>query len=84
MHQFIDSPDDVLALKISGTITGDDLNAIMDRTDEVLAKHDKVHVYAETEGIDGMQLSALPHHFTRAMPLFGTGRPSGCCRRYQW
>ncbi len=71
MHQFIDSPDDVLALKISGTITGDDLNAIMDRTDEVLAKHDKVHVYAETEGIDGMQLSALPHHFTRAMPLFG-------------
>jgi hypothetical protein len=71
MHQFIDSPDDVLALKISGTITGEDLNAIMDRTDAVLAKHDKVHVYAETEGIDGMQLSALPHHFTRAMPLFG-------------
>ena len=71
MHEFIDSPDDVLALKISGTITGEDLNAIMDRTEAVLAKHDKAHVYAETEGIDGMQLSALPHHFTRAMPLFG-------------
>lgn len=71
MHSFIDSPDDVLALKISGTITGEDLDAIMDRTDAIMAKHDKVNVFVETEGIGGMQLSALPHHMSRALPLFG-------------
>jgi hypothetical protein len=71
MHEFIASPDDVLALKITGTITGDDLEAIMDRTDSILAAHDKIHVYVETQGVDGLQISAMPHHMGRALPLFG-------------
>lgn len=71
MHKFLKSPDDVLALKISGMITGEDLDAIMDRTEAIMAKHDKIHVFVETQGIEGMQLSALPHHMSRAFPLFG-------------
>ena len=71
MHKFLDSPDDVLALEMSGTITGDDLDAIMDRADAIMAAHEKIHVFVETRGIGGMQLSALPHHFSRALPLFG-------------
>jgi hypothetical protein len=71
MHEMLDSPDDVLALKISGTITGEDLDAIMDRTDAMMAAHDKIHVFVETEGIGGMQLAALPRHMSRALPLFG-------------
>lgn len=71
MHEFIDSPDDVLALKMTGTITGEDLDAVMDRTDAIMAKHDKIHVFVETYGIGGLQLSALPHHMSRAVPLFG-------------
>ena len=34
MHELIDSRDDVVALKLSRTINGDDLNATMDRTDD--------------------------------------------------
>ena len=71
MHKFIKSPDDVLAVEISGTITGEDLDAIMDRTDKIMAEHDKIHVYCETHGINGLQLSAMPHHMGRAFPLFG-------------
>ena len=71
MHKFLDSPDDVLALEMSGTITGDDLDAVMDRADAIMAAHEKIHVFVETRGIGGMQLSALPHHFSRALPLFG-------------
>ena len=71
MHEFIDSPDDVIALKITGTITGEDLTAIMDRTDAILAKGGKVHVFVETQGVDGLQFSAMPEHVGRAMPLFG-------------
>lgn len=71
MHSFIDSPSDVLAIKISGTITGEDLNAIMDLTEAALARPGKLHMFVETEGIGGLQLSALPHHMSRALPLFG-------------
>jgi hypothetical protein len=71
MHELLKSPDDVLAVKLSGTITGEDLDAIMDRTDEIMANHDKIHVYCETHGVEGLQLSAMPHHMSRAFPLFG-------------
>ena len=71
MHQFLESSDNVLAVKISGTITGEDLDAIMDRTETAMARYDKLHVYVETADIEGMQLSALPHHFGRAFPMFG-------------
>ena len=71
MHRFLKSPDDVLAVKLSGTIDGKDLDAIMDRTEEIMAKHDKIHFFVETHDIGGMQLSALPHHFGRAFPMFG-------------
>ncbi|QIK96277.1 STAS/SEC14 domain-containing protein [Sphingomonas sp. HDW15A] len=70
MHEIIQSPSDVVAVKISGKITLDDLKAIMDRLDEVMAEHEKVHVFAETQGIEGVELSALPEHMRRAFPLF--------------
>ncbi|QIK96123.1 STAS/SEC14 domain-containing protein [Sphingomonas sp. HDW15A] len=71
MHEFLESPADVLAVKLSGTITGEDLDLIMDRTEAILAAHRTIHVYVETHGLDGIQLSALPHYMGRAMPLFG-------------
>ena len=71
MLEFIDSADDVIALKVSDKITGSDLDAILDRLDGVMAKHDKTHVFVEAYGIDGLELSGLPSYFARAMPLFG-------------
>ena len=71
MLEFIPSPDDVIALKISGSIKGENLDAIMDRLDSIMAAHEKVHVFVETQGISGLELSSLPHYFGRAMPLFG-------------
>jgi stage II sporulation SpoAA-like protein len=71
MLEFIPSPDDVIALKISGRITGEDLDPIMDRLDAAMAKHEKVHVFVETQGISSIEISALPHYASRAFPLFG-------------
>lgn len=71
MLQFLPTPDDVIAIKISGAIKGEDLDAIMDRLDAAMADHDKVHIFVETHAIDGLELSGLPHYFGRAMPLFG-------------
>ncbi|MDZ4067353.1 MAG: STAS/SEC14 domain-containing protein [Tabrizicola sp.] len=71
MHQFIDSAGDVIALGVSGKITGSDLDAIMDRLDAAMARHSKIHIFVETRGIDGIELSGLPAYVARAMPLFG-------------
>ena len=71
MHELIDSADNVIALRISGKITGVDLDAIMDRLDEVMAGHERVHVFVETRSIGGIEVSSLPSYMARAMPLFG-------------
>lgn len=71
MLEFIESPDDAIALKISGAINGQDLDAIMDRLDATMERHDKVHMFVETQGISSLELASLPHYFGRAMPLFG-------------
>jgi hypothetical protein len=71
MLEIIDSPEDVIALKISGAIKGQELDTIMDRVDAIMANHDKVHVFVETQGISSLELSSLPHYFSRAFPLFG-------------
>jgi hypothetical protein len=71
MFDLIDSQDDVIALRVSDKITGADLDAIMDRLDKVMAKHDKVHVFVETHSINGIEVSSLPSYMARAMPLFG-------------
>jgi hypothetical protein len=71
MLDLIDGPDDVLALRVSGKITGSDLDTIMDRLDDAFTRHEKVHVFVETRSIDGIELSGLPAYGARAMPLFG-------------
>ena len=71
MMELLDAPDDVIALRISHKITGDMLDAIMDRLDRAMASHDKVHVFVETHAIDGIELAGLPSYFARALPLFG-------------
>jgi hypothetical protein len=77
MLEFIASPDDILALKISGSIRGEELDVIMDRLDTAMANHDQVHVFVETQGIAGLELASLPHYCSRAMPLFGKLRSFG-------
>lgn len=77
MLEFIASPEDVIALKISGAIKGQELDAIMDRLDALMERHDKVHVFVETQGIEGLELFSLPHYFSRAFPLFGKLRSFG-------
>lgn len=71
MLELIDSPDDVIAVRVSHRITGTDLDAIMDRLDEIMSKHDKVHVFVETSSIGGIEISSFPSYIARALPLFG-------------
>jgi hypothetical protein len=71
MLEFIKSPGDVLALKYTGTITGKDLESALDKLESLLAKPGKIHFFIEMKGIEGIELTALPHHMNRSFPLFG-------------
>jgi phage terminase large subunit-like protein len=71
MHRVIEAGDDVIALEVSGKITGADLDAMMDRLDQAMAHHENIHIFVETRGIDGIELTGLPGYVARAMPLFG-------------
>lgn len=71
MHDIIASADDVLAVRIAGKITGDDLADIMDRLEVMMAVNRRVHVYAETAAIDGIEIAGLAAHIARAAPLLG-------------
>ena len=71
MLKFIDRSPGVMALTMSGKITGNDLTAIMDRLDEVMATEGKVHLFVETQSISGIEISSMPEYLSRAMPLFG-------------
>jgi hypothetical protein len=70
MHEFIKSPDDVLAISYSGIITSEDLDAALDRFEAMLEKPGKIHFFLEMRDIQ-LQLSAMPHHFSRSLPLLG-------------
>ena len=71
MYEMIESADDVLAVRIQGKITGEDLFEIMNRLEVMMAANRRVHVYAETVGIDGIEIAGLASHIARATPLLG-------------
>jgi hypothetical protein len=71
MMEWIDSADDIVALKLADKIGGADLDAIMDRLDTAMARHETVHIFLETCSIDGIELSGLGSYVVRALPLLG-------------
>ena len=71
MHEFIETPDDILALTVSGRITGEDLDAMMERLDQAFDRHEKVHVFVETRSLDAIELRGLASYLPRALPMFG-------------
>lgn len=71
MHKFHKSPDDVLAVTYTGHVTGKDLDAALDRLETMLTKPSKISFFIEMRAIEGMELSAMPHHMSRSFPLFG-------------
>lgn len=77
MLNFLPSPDDVIAVTVANKVTGDDLDAMMDRLEAKLAAHDKVHVFAETESIEGLEVSGLGGRIARATPLMSKLRRFG-------
>jgi hypothetical protein len=70
MIKFIHGPDNAIAVSLSGKITGDDLNKVMDRLEFALNVFSRVDVFVETHEIIGFEFSATASYAARALPLF--------------
>ena len=64
MLEFIKAPEDVLALKYTGAITGKELDAALDKLEAMLAKPGKIHFYIEMRGIEGIEANYVWHKET--------------------
>ena len=71
MLELLDAPGDVVDVRVSHKIMGSDLDPIMDRLESAMSQHEMVHVFVETQLIDGIEISSLPSYAARAWPLFG-------------
>ena len=58
MIEILPSPDHVLALKLSGTISGQDYDRLVTELDAKLDGHDRVGVLVDLTGFDDMTLEA--------------------------
>ena len=72
MIEFLEAPDDVIALKVDGILDEAGLEAVLDRLEWAMGAFETVHVYVETHAIHGIELRALPRYTARALPLFGS------------
>lgn len=71
MIEYIQSSEDVIALRITGKLTRDELEAITARVEKSLAENGKTHIFVEVEDYSGFELSALPDYLPRAMHMLG-------------
>ncbi len=71
MLKFIPAPDNAIAIALEGRVTGDDLNAIMERLEFALNVFSTIDVFVETHRITGVELAALASYSARALPLLG-------------
>lgn len=77
MLKFVCAPDCAVAVSLSGTITGEDLDRFMSRLELTMNVFDIVDLYVETHEIAGVEPSALASYAARALPLFSKLRAFG-------
>lgn len=77
MIEFLESSDDVIALKITGKLMGDELVDVTARVEKSLADREKTHIFVEIEDFSGFDLGALPDYLPRAAAMLGKLRRFG-------
>lgn len=69
MMEILESGSDVIELKISGKLTGEELGRITDLVEKSLADNRKTHIFVEVDEYAGLELGALPDYLPRAIAM---------------
>ena len=71
MIDYIQSSDDVIALRITGKLMRVELDEITKRVEKSLADREKTHIFVEIEDFSGFDVTALPEYLPRAAAMLG-------------
>lgn len=71
MIQLIPSAEDVIALKLGGRLSRDELMRLVDLIEPSLEKHDKTHIYVEVADSTGFDMAALGDYLPHALRMLG-------------
>lgn len=71
MIDILDTADDVIALRLSGRLSREELDRVTELLERALVECDKTHIYAEITDISGFDMAALPHYLPRAAKMLG-------------
>lgn len=71
MIEYIQSSEDVIALRITGRLMREELDGITTRVEQSLAANEKTHIFVEIEDFSGFDVTALPEYLPRAAAMLG-------------
>lgn len=77
MVEILQSPDDVLAVRVSGSPQRHELEDLIDRMLAALEQREVTHVFAEVSGLTGMELDGMTEHLRRSAPIMRQLRKFG-------
>ena len=59
MIEILDAPDHVVALRLSGRLSGPDMDALTEAVEAKLARHERIGIVADLTPLAGLTLEAL-------------------------
>jgi hypothetical protein len=71
MIEYIQSNQDVIAIKVTGKLMRDELETVADRVEAMLAANDKTHVFVEIADYSGFELAAISDYLPHALRMLG-------------
>ncbi len=71
MYEFLPAADNVIAFRCSGKLEQAGMEAMLDRIEASIAKHDKTHIYTEVEHFSGFETQGFQDLFKRSGKLLG-------------
>ena len=71
MLEFLNSADDVIAIKISGKLTEPELAELVERVESSVAARDKTHMFMDVEDFSGFDLGAFARYLPRGTAMLG-------------
>lgn len=77
MLEYLPTPEDVIAVRVSGTIRRGELESMVDRLLRSLEERALTHVFVEVTQLAGMELEGLPEQVRRSLPVMGQLRKFG-------
>lgn len=71
MLEYLDTTADVLAVRIAGRLSRDEIMGIVDRIERAFAENEKTHIFAEVADFDGFDWMALGEYLPHALKMLG-------------